>query len=30
MAEAIVIGLPDDDLGARVHAIVRAGGGGEA
>ncbi|MDE2406050.1 MAG: AMP-binding protein [Sphingomonadales bacterium] len=23
VAEAIVIGLPDDDLGARVHAIVR-------
>ena len=24
VAEAIVIGLPDEDLGARVHAIVRA------
>ncbi|MCW1431873.1 AMP-binding protein [Novosphingobium sp. JCM 18896] len=23
VAEAVVIGLPDDDLGARVHAVVR-------
>ncbi|MCJ2178581.1 AMP-binding protein [Novosphingobium album (ex Hu et al. 2023)] len=28
--EAIVIGLPDEDLGARVHAIVRLAEGAEA
>lgn len=30
VAEAIVIGLPDGDLGARIHAIVRLEDGAEA
>lgn len=30
VAEAIVIGLPDEDLGARVHAIVRLEDGADA
>jgi len=30
VAEAIVIGLPDEDLGAHVHAIVRLEDGGDA
>ena len=27
VASAIVVGLPDDDLGQRVHAVVEATGG---